>query len=482
MIEQEAHKMKRERLTTRGLLLVLTVLALLGLAGPVATPSVLAETPVDATGPDDTVAPTGEWQPLGAGESHWYAFQYQGDSSQIQVHLEVVPHRCATFDVWTPDQIRRWGQGEYVEPVGRGSQDPYAEGHLVWSGSFTTAGTYYVAVQGAGSPSSLSFYLLEIDGQGVSFPESAGTAVPTPTAQPATSRPEPAASTEPSGKLVFQTTYGGTFYTINVDGTNLQRITDGTDPTWSPSGEQIAFTRWREPRGVWVANADGSDEQRVFDWNEARWPSWSPEGDQILFSRQHGGQEERERCFRGWCFTIPAQPYWKLGVVNVDDRSFSEPPSADVSQAPAWSPEGERFVYNDGRGLVVQSMDGETSHEITHHANDTSPVWSPNGDQVAFVRRQHDHWEVYVVDADGQNPRRLTATPERPDGVPGNSVSPAWSPDGDYLAFLTDRTGEWEIWGMTATGSGQESIFDTELDGLRLDYAFVGDRAISWTR
>jgi hypothetical protein len=482
MLEQEADKMKRRRRTTMGLLLVLTVLGLLDLAGPLATPGVLAETAMNGTGPGDAVAPTGEWQPLGAGESHWYAFQYQGDDSQIQVHLEVVPPGSTTFVVWTPEQIRRWGQGEYVEPIGRGSPDPYAEGRLVWSGSFTTAGTHYVVVQGAGSPSSSSFYLLEISGEGVSFPEPAGTAMPSPTAQPSRPRPETAASTEIPGKLVFQTTYGGAFYTINVDGTNLQRVTDGIDPTWSPNGDRIAFTRWREPRGVWVANADGSDEQRAFDWNEARWPSWSPDGKQILFSRQHGGQEERERCFRGWCFTIPAQPYWKLGIVSVDDRSFSEPPSADVSRAPAWSPDGERIVYNDERGLVVQTVDGEISYEITHDANDTSPVWSPSGDQVAFVRRQHDHWEVYVVDADGQNPRRLTATPERPDGVPGNSASPAWSPDGDYLAFLTDRTGKWEIWGMTATGSRQKPMFDTELDGLRLDYAFVGERAISWTR
>jgi hypothetical protein len=481
MIEQEADRMKRGRRTTIGLWLLLTSLGLLGLAGPMATPSALAKTPGDGTGPDDAVAPTGEWQPLGAGESHWYAFRYLGDSSQIQVHLEVAPPGNATFVVWTPEQIRRWGQGEAVEPIGRGSQDPHTEGRLVWAGGFTTAGIYYVVVQAAGSPSPLSFYLLEIRGQGVSFPEPAGTIVPIPTAQPTRSRPKSAASTEPAGKLVFQTTYGGTMYTINVDGTNLQRVTDGIDPIWSPNGDQIAFTRWREPRGVWVANADGSDQRRVFDWNEARWPSWSPDGEQVLFSRQHGGQEEQERCFRGRCFTIPAQPHWKLGIISLGDGSFAEPPSAEVSRAPAWSPDGARMVYNDQRGLVVQSVDGGISYDITHQAFDTNPVWSPDGDQVAFVRRQHDHWEVYVADADGQNPRRLTATPKRPDGVPGNSVSPAWSPDGDHLAFLTDRTGKWEIWKMAATGSGQEPMFDTELEGLRLDYAFVGERAISWT-
>jgi Tol biopolymer transport system component len=101
---------------------------------------------------------------------------------------------------------------------------------------------------------------------------------------------------------------------------------------------------------------------------------------------------------------------------------------------------------------------------------------------VAFVRRQHDHWEIYVVDADGRNPRRLTDTPNKPDGQVGNSVSPAWSPDGQYIAFLTDRTGKWEIWMMRANGSGQQPMFDTELAGLRLDYSFIGERAISWTK
>ncbi len=67
-------------------------------------------------------------------------------------------------------------------------------------------------------------------------------------------------------------------------------------------------------------------------------------------------------------------------------------------------------------------------------------------------------------------------------GVSVSSVSPAWSPDGKYLAFLTDRTGEWEIWVMKSNGSGQKPMFDDELDGLTLEYAYVAERAIDWTR
>jgi hypothetical protein len=66
-------------------------------------------------------------------------------------------------------------------------------------------------------------------------------------------------------------------------------------------------------------------------------------------------------------------------------------------------------------------------------------------------------------------------------GTLANSVSPAWSPDGNYLAFLIDRTGEWRIWIMEADGEGARPMFDSELDGLRLEYAFAGERAIDWT-
>jgi TolB protein len=173
-----------------------------------------------------------------------------------------------------------------------------------------------------------------------------------------------------------------------------------------------------------------------------------------------------------------------MGVTGVAGNSFYEPapPDSQTSRAPSWSPGGDQVVFADVQGLRVQSLDGSTSYQITGDAKDTSPIWSPDGEQVAFVRRQHDHWEIYVVDAGGGNVQRLTNTPARPDGQVGSSSSPVWSPDGQYIAFLTDRSGEWEIWIMNADGSGQQPMFDSALDGLALDYASQGERAISWTR
>jgi TolB protein len=430
------------------------------------------------TGPDDARAPVADWLPLAPGETVWYAFQYAGDGSQIRVQLEVEPAGGAAFLVWTPEQIRRWGLGEEVHPIGRGSADPSAGGGLLWTGSFNDAGTYYVVVEPSGSLGGTSYYLLDVSGDGVSL--SAPAPAPAVTAKPA--RPKAATPSEPTGKLAFQTSMGGDIYTINVDGSDLKRITDGMDPVWSPSGAQIAFARWREPRGVWVVSADGAGERRVFDWSETRYPSWSPSGE-IVFTRHTGGRPAREFCFRGQCFPIPATSFWKLGIVDAASGAFVEPSAtSDVSHTPDWSPDGTSIVYDGDRGLRVQSVDGKTFYDLTDDVKDTNPVWSPGGEHVAYTHRQHDHWEIYVVDADGSDRTRLTSTPSKPDGEVGNSVSPAWSPDNQYIAFLTDRTGAWEIWVMRADGSGQKPMFGSELDGITLDYASLGERVISWTQ
>jgi TolB protein len=454
----------------------LALVALIGLLLASLPTSVAARS--TSSGPDDAVAPDDAWHPINPGAEHWYAFYYAGDGSPFQIRLQAVPEGSAAFALWTPHDRRLWADGAEVEPVGRGSPDPTADDTLVWSGSFNTGGTYYLIVEHAGSQPGPSYYTLDVTGDGVSL---APPAEPTPV--PA-AQPEPTQPTAPSGKILFQTTIGGTFYSIHADGSNLQPLTDGVDPIWSPDGSQIAFTRWREPRGLWIANADGSNEWRAFDASHARWPSWSPDGQEILFSRKTGAgrQDETEFCFRGLCFTFPAHPHWRPGILRPGDGSFRELLSSEIAHAPMWSPDASAIVYDDIQGLRIQNMDKSVYYMITTDPRDTGPAWAPDGRRVAFTRWQHDHWEVYVVDDSGQNLARLTTTPAKPDGKVGNSAAPAWAPDGQYIAFLTDRSGQWEIWLMRADGSAQKPMFQDQLGGLPIEYTFQSERAISWTQ
>ena len=84
---------------------------------------------------------------------------------------------------------------------------------------------------------------------------------------------------------------------------------------------------------------------------------------------------------------------------------------------------------------------------LTNHlAKDSSPDWSPDGNQIAFTSDRDGNTEVYVMNADGANPINLTNHPAR-------DVGPAWSPDGKQIAFSTNRDVDWEIYVMDADGA-----------------------------
>ena len=78
-----------------------------------------------------------------------------------------------------------------------------------------------------------------------------------PLSEPMAAAPTPVA--EFTGKLVFQVCNGCDIYVINADGSGLRRLTDGMDPAWSPDGKKVAFARWRDPRGIYVIDEDGSN-------------------------------------------------------------------------------------------------------------------------------------------------------------------------------------------------------------------------------
>ena len=240
--------MRNSRQTAAGFV-ALTLWILIGIALPVAA---LAS----GSGPADAQAPSPDWQVIKPGQEHWYGFYYPGDGSPIEIRLQTEPPEGASFGLFTPDGIRRWSDGDPLEPVGRGLPLRSGSATQIWTGSFYDEGAYFVVVEHEGQKQAPSYYLLEIEGDGVSL------SIPSPSTEvtpaPKTSTPGKATISKPAGKLVFQTSMGGDIYTINVDGTGLQRMTDGMDPTWSPDGSQIAFNRWSEPRGVWVTNADGS--------------------------------------------------------------------------------------------------------------------------------------------------------------------------------------------------------------------------------
>lgn len=87
-------------------------------------------------------------------------------------------------------------------------------------------------------------------------------------------------------------------------------------------------------------------------------------------------------------------------------------------------------------------------------ASDSEPRLSPDGSKIAFVSYRNGNAEIYVVDANGANLRRLT---ENSSG----DFSPVWSPNGSYIAFISERDGNPELYVMNADGSGTRRLTAT---------------------
>jgi Tol biopolymer transport system component len=178
-------------------------------------------------------------------------------------------------------------------------------------------------------------------------------------------------------------------------------------------------------------------------------------------------------------------------------------PSKLASFSPALHPtDGQTLIYDgdDGmardEGLAGLNLETNQTWDVTTDVNDHSPVFSPDGSKIAVSYLQHDHWEVHVMNADGSNRQRLTATSyitlieqmlAGEEMHSFNNAAPTWSPDGSQIAFLTDRTGQWEIWVMNADGSNQHPLFDTAVQTqlateLGLQYNGVDERMLNWTQ
>jgi Tol biopolymer transport system component len=107
------------------------------------------------------------------------------------------------------------------------------------------------------------------------------------------------------------------------------------------------------------------------------------------------------------------------------------------------------------------NVDGSGERKLTSSPGlDAFPAWSPDGEHIAFTSERDGNWELYLMNPDGTEQRRLTNTPE-------DESSPAWSPEGEKIVYVTDVIdGNETIHVMNADGSGQRILGASVLQRL----------------
>ena len=265
----------------------------------------------------------------------------------------------------------------------------------------------------------------------------------------------------PDGRhIAFASERDGNYeiYVMGSDGSNPRNLTNDSasdsSPVWSPDGRHIAFASERDGNyEIYVMGSDGSNPRNLTNDSAGDFfPSWSPDGRHIAFASERDGNYE----------------IYVMDSDGSDPRNLTKYPASD--EFPSWSPDGRHIAFVSDRDgnyeIYVMDSDGSNPRRLTNDsAPDSSPVWSPDGrhiafhserdgdsemppdDRLAFHSERDRGSEIYVMDSDGSNRRRLT-------NHLAWDFSPVWSPDGRHIAFASEQYGSFEIYVMKLREAG----------------------------
>ena len=201
---------------------------------------------------------------------------------------------------------------------------------------------------------------------------------------------------------------------------------------------------------MFVVKADGTREKRLAGCGKPKWPScsirtfagrlsWSPDGSQLVVARDGS-----------------------LFIVNVDRRRFRRLTScgpASCSDAdPSWAPRGGRIVFVRNGSIHSVRTDGSDLRMLTNLPGYSArPVWSPDGSRIAFETSGVGD-KVYAMAADGSKLTLLSSGPS-----PSGPGRPLWSPDGTQIVFFstpgTPGAFTAEVWVIKADGSEPRRLY-----------------------
>jgi TolB protein len=300
-------------------------------------------------------------------------------------------------------------------------------------------------------------------------------------------------------------------WVVRADGTGFARFSEPQrrsrrtelGPVWSPDGRRLAFTAHLNRYGDGGFVGGGADYD-VYVMDTARGHArnltagprvrdagdfdWSPDATRIVLS----GWDRQRQHHRVYIVGADAGD----GVTDLTEGTTDD-------AAPSWSPDGTRIAFlraeRGARGAVYTiAPNGEDLRRLV--ASNTGGVWSPDGKWIAFNRGGR-RAGMYITDVRGRSHTKLTDTPGipawSPDGNeiaydayrrgssdiyvvdtrtrrrlrlshdPGDEVSPGWSPSGAKIAYSrspvsgpADNTGTYDVYLMNADGTGQRRLTD----------------------
>ncbi|UCH44178.1 MAG: PD40 domain-containing protein [Nitrospiraceae bacterium] len=228
---------------------------------------------------------------------------------------------------------------------------------------------------------------------------------------------------------------------MDWDGYNFKRVVKKgltSSHSWTQDGKYLLYSSERKREWqIYALDLKSYRESVLFSSKGLNLVGGTSPDNLISFSSSRDGSSEI------YTINIYGKKIKKL------TRSFG----IDVS--PVFSPDGKQIAFVSDRGgspqIYVMQADGRAVHRVTFEGTyNTSPVWSAGGKRIAFVGRKNGKNQIFMVQSDGKDLMQLT--------YDGNNEGPSFSPDGLFLAFDSDRDNGRGLYIMRANGENQKRV------------------------
>lgn len=230
---------------------------------------------------------------------------------------------------------------------------------------------------------------------------------------------------------------------LNLESGDITQITSGQKrrqdiaPTYSPDFKKLAFLRQSSIATGEIMIKDMESEEIVqitSDERNIQGISWAKQGQSIVFSSNRTGRRLL------WEVDVSTRQISAISGVGAKAYHPFMHRESDTMVYTAEQIQSNIWLYD------VESMNALNEPVISSTVADFDAKWSPDGKQIAFISERDGNHQLWVCNADGSSPRKLTQLES------GYLLFPQWSPDGKHILLTSSHTGDFDIFMVSTEG------------------------------